>query len=79
MKLKLAYQRSYLGEQHQAFGIPLKQGLEFMFKAINEGSVPAPYDTPGIAGKKVSFFSLMKTGGSTKQVAEFKYGSKTKS
>ena len=60
MKLRLAYQRSYLGERRQAFGIPLKQGLEFMFKAINEGSVPAPYNTPGIAGKKFRFSSLMK-------------------
>ena len=31
-----------------------------MFKAINEGSVPAPYNTPGIAGKKFRFSSLMK-------------------
>ena len=56
MKLRLVYQRSYLEELASSFGIPLKQGLEFMFKAINEGSVLAPYNTPGIAGKKVSFF-----------------------
>ena len=43
-----------------------------MFKAINEGSVPAPYDTPGIAGKKVSYFFIDESGGSTKQVAEFR-------
>ena len=29
-----------------------------MFNAINEGKVPAPYDTPGIGGKKVSFFFI---------------------
>ena len=43
-----------------------------MFKKINEGTVPAPYDTVGIGGKKVSYFFIDEHGGSTKQVAEFR-------
>ena len=43
-----------------------------MFNAINEGKVPPPYDTPGIGGKKVSFFFIDEAGGATKQVSEFR-------
>ena len=43
-----------------------------MFNAINEGKVPPPYDSPGIGGKKVSFFFIDEAGGATKQVSEFR-------
>ena len=43
-----------------------------MFKKINEGSVPAPYNSPGIGGRQVSHFFIDEHGGSTKQVAEFR-------
>ena len=71
-EIKIGISTFLSGGAASSFGIPLKQGLEFMFKAINEGSVPAPYNTPGIAGKKVSFFFIDESGGSTKQVAEFR-------
>ena len=71
-EIKIGVSTFLSGGAASSFGIPLKQGLEFMFKAINEGSVPAPYNTPGIAGKKVSFFFIDESGGSTKQVAEFR-------
>ena len=71
-EIKIGISTFLSGGAASSFGIPLKQGLEFMFEAINEGSVPAPYDTPGIAGKKVSFFFIDESGGSTKQVAEFR-------
>ena len=71
-EMKIGISTFLSGGAASSFGIPLKQGLEFMFKAINKGSVPAPYNTPGIAGKKVSFFFIDESGGSTKQVAEFR-------
>ena len=71
-EIKIGISTFLSGGAASSFGIPLKQGLEFMFKAINEGSVPAPYNTPGIAGKKISFFFIDESGGSTKQVAEFR-------
>ncbi len=71
-EIKIGISTFLSGGAASSFGIPLKQGLEFMFKAINEGSVPAPYNSPGIAGKKVSFFFIDESGGSTKQVAEFR-------
>ena len=55
-EIKIGVSTFLSGGAASSFGIPLKQGLEFMFNAINEGKVPAPYNTPGIGGKKVSFF-----------------------
>ena len=79
-EIKIGISTFLSGGAASSFGIPLKQGLEFMFKAINEGSVPAPYNTPGIAGKKISFFFIDESGGSTKTSSRVqKYGSKTKS
>ena len=71
-EIKIGISTFLSGGAASSFGIPLKQGLEFMFKAINEGSVPAPYNTPGIARKKISFFFIDESGGSTKQVSEFR-------
>ena len=51
-EIKIGISTFLSGGAASSFGIPLKQGLEFMFTAINEGSVPAPYNKPGIAGKK---------------------------
>ncbi|PPR26733.1 MAG: hypothetical protein CFH34_00755 [Alphaproteobacteria bacterium MarineAlpha9_Bin4] len=71
-EIKIGISTFLSGGAASSFGIPLKQGLEFMFKAINQGKVPEPYNTPGIGGKKVSFFFIDEHGGSTKQVAEFR-------
>ena len=71
-EIKIGISTFLSGGAASSFGIPLKQGLEFMFKAINEGKVPAPYNTPGIGGKKVSYFFIDEAGGATKQVSEFR-------
>ena len=71
-EIKIGISTFLSGGAASSFGIPLKQGLEFMFNAINEGKVPAPYNTPGIGGKKVSFFFIDEAGGATKQVSEFR-------
>ncbi len=55
-----------------SFGIPHRNGFEFMIDAINAGEVPAPYDTPGIAGAQVDYFFVDEAGGATKQVSEFR-------
>ncbi len=71
-KIKIGISTFLSGGAASSFGIPLKQGLDFMFKKINEGSVPAPYNRPGIGGRQVSHFFIDEHGGSTKQVAEFR-------
>jgi len=35
------------------FGIPARNGAEFMIEAINAGTVPAPYNTKGVAGAQL--------------------------
>ncbi len=71
-EIKIGVSTFLSGGAASSFGIPLKQGLEFMFKAINEGKVPAPYNSPGIGGKKISYFFIDESGGATKQVSEFR-------
>lgn len=71
-ELKIGISSFLSGGAASSFGIPLKEGLEFMFESINEGKVPAPYNTPGIGGKKVSYFFIDESGGATKQVTEFR-------
>ena len=55
-----------------SFGIPHRNGYEFMFDAINEGVIPSPYNTTGIAGAKIEYFFVDEAGGATKQVTEFR-------
>ena len=71
-EIKIGISTFLSGGAASSFGIPLKQSLEFMFNAINKGDIPAPYNTPGIGGKKVSYFFIDESGGATKQVSEFR-------
>jgi len=54
------------------FGVPAKQGAELTIDAINAGTLPPPYDMPGIAGAKIVPIYVDEAGGATKQVAEFR-------
>lgn len=54
------------------FGIPARNAAEMMIEAINAGEVPAPYDSPGIAGRPIEAVIIDEAGGATKQVAEFR-------
>ncbi|MBL27702.1 MAG: ABC transporter substrate-binding protein [Rhodospirillaceae bacterium] len=54
------------------FGIPARNAAEMMIEAINAGEVPAPYNTPGIAGRQIEPVIIDEAGGATKQVAEFR-------
>ncbi len=55
-----------------SFGIPARNGVETMVKAINKGSIPAPYDSKGMAGAQIEVVFIDESGGATKQVAEFR-------
>ena len=71
-EIKIGVTTFLSGGAASSFGIPLKQSLEFMFNAINKGNIPEPYNTPGIGGKKISYFFIDESGGATKQVSEFR-------
>ncbi len=55
-----------------AFGIPAKQGVELLVNAINNGEIPAPYNSVGLAGRKIEALIYDEAGGGTKQVTELR-------
>ncbi len=70
--LTIGYVAFLSGPAAGSFGIPNFEGFEFMVEAINAGDVPAPYDTPGIAGARIEYFVVDESGGPTKQVTEYR-------
>ncbi len=57
-----------------AFGVPSRNGAEIIIEAINKGTLPAPYDKSGkgLAGRQIEAIFYDESGGSTKQVTEFR-------
>ena len=55
-----------------AFGIPAKKGAELIVNAINNGELPAPYNSVGLAGRKIEALVYDEMGGGTKQVTELR-------
>jgi len=55
-----------------AFGVPARNGVEVVVQAINDGTLPAPYDSKGFAGVPVQLEVYDESGGNTKQVTEFR-------
>ena len=54
------------------FGVPGRNGAELMIEAINAGTVPAPYNTQGIAGAQVESVLIDENGNNQKQVTEYR-------
>ena len=54
------------------FGIPARNGAEFMIEAINAGKVPAPYNTKGVAGAQLETVLIDEAGNAQKQVTEYR-------
>jgi branched-chain amino acid transport system substrate-binding protein len=61
-----------VGAAAGAFGIPARNGMEVMVDAINRGTLPAPYNSKGLAGATIKATYIDEGGGATKQVAEFR-------
>jgi branched-chain amino acid transport system substrate-binding protein len=55
-----------------AFGIPAKRGAELIARGINNGELPAPYNTKGLAGRQIKLMVYDESGGGTKQVTELR-------
>ncbi len=70
--VKMAVPTFLTGAGAPAFGIPAKKGVELLVKAINEGALPAPYDSVGLAGRKIELLVYDEAGGGTKQVTELR-------
>ena len=54
------------------FGIPSKNAADLVIEAVNAGSLPAPYNTKGIAGAKIDAVVIDEAGGTGKQVTEYR-------
>ncbi|MBI2312966.1 MAG: ABC transporter substrate-binding protein [Betaproteobacteria bacterium] len=54
------------------FGIPARNAGELVIDAINSGTLPAPYNTKGIAGRPIQPMWVDEAGGPSKQVTEYR-------
>jgi len=54
------------------FGIPARNAAELFAAEANAGKIPAPYNSIGIGGRPVELVVIDETGGTTKQVSEFR-------
>lgn len=54
------------------FGVPAKNAADLVIDALNAGTVPAPYNTKGIAGKTIQPVVIDEAGGTGKQVSEYR-------
>ena len=70
--VKVAVPTFLTGAGAPAYGVPAKNGVELVVRAINEGSLPAPYNSVGMAGRKVDLVVYDEMGGGTKQVTELR-------
>ena len=70
--VKLVVPSFLTGAGSKAFGIPARNGAELIIRAINDGALPAPYRSPGLAGRPISAIFLDEAGGAIAQAARFR-------
>ena len=54
------------------FGIPGKNAADVVIAAINDGSIPAPYNSAGLGGAKIEPVMVDEAGSSATQVTEYR-------
>ena len=60
------------GPAADSFGVPARNGAQFVIDQLNKGSAPAPYEKTGFGGIKVEPVIIDENGGATKQVQELR-------
>jgi branched-chain amino acid transport system substrate-binding protein len=63
---------SFLSGPAAFFGVPGRNGAEVVIEGINNGTLPAPYNTKGIAGATIEAVYVDETGSTTKLVEDFR-------
>lgn len=71
-EVKMAVPAFLTGAAGPAFGVPAKRGAELIINGINSGSLPAPYNSKGLAGRQIKPIFYDESGGGTKQVTELR-------
>ena len=70
--IKIAVPSFLSGGAAGPFGVPARNGAQIVIEAINAGKLPAPYSKKGFAGALAEAIYIDESGGSTKQVAEYR-------
>src|SRR5260370_36267330 len=60
------------GPAADSFGVPARNGGQFVIDQLNKGAAPAPYDKVGVGGMKIEPVVIDENGGATKQVQELR-------
>jgi branched-chain amino acid transport system substrate-binding protein len=60
------------GPAAESFGVPARNGGQFVIDELNKGNSPAPYDKVGFGGMKIEPVVIDENGGATKQVQELR-------
>jgi branched-chain amino acid transport system substrate-binding protein len=60
------------GPAAESFGVPARNGGQFVIDQLNRGAAPAPYATAGFGGMKIEPVIIDENGGATKQVQELR-------
>src|SRR5262249_26446552 len=60
------------GPAADSFGVPARNGGQFVVDQLNKGSAPAPYDKIGFGGMNIEPVVIDENGGATKQVQELR-------
>src|SRR5712692_5724069 len=60
------------GPAADSFGVPARNGAQYVIEQLNKGAAPAPYEKVGFGGMKVEPVIIDENGGATKQVQELR-------
>src|SRR5437899_6760046 len=60
------------GPAADSFGVPARNGAQYVIDQLNKGSAPAPYEKVGFGGLKIEPVIIDENGGATKQVQELR-------
>ena len=60
------------GPAADSFGVPARNGAQFVIDQLNKGAAPSPYEKVGFGGMKVEPVIIDENGGATKQVQELR-------
>jgi len=60
------------GPAADSFGVPARNGAQFVIDQLNKGSAPSPYEKIGFGGMKIEPAIIDENGGATKQVQELR-------
>jgi branched-chain amino acid transport system substrate-binding protein len=70
--LRIGFVTFLSGPAAGPFGVPARNAAELVIEHLNAGTMPAPYDSQGIAGAQVQPVIIDEAGGTAQQVAEFR-------